>query len=114
MNTNESFVRLVIYPSTPDGQVGQADALLHLATTTIRTVPGLVACRLFVSEDGDSVVSLVEWRDRGPFTPQRHRDCGRAAARAADALRPRPYWLRPYAIVEPDAVDRDRVVTVSR
>ena len=100
-NAKESFVTLVIYPSTPPSQIGQADTLLRTAEAAIRSMPGFVAGRVFLSEDGDSVVSLVEWRDRESFARFRQSEFGRVATQVAGELHPKPYWLRPYAAVEP-------------
>jgi heme-degrading monooxygenase HmoA len=91
----------VIYPSTAAGQVGQANTLLRIAEDVLRSMPGFIAGRVFVSEDGDSVISLVEWRDRESFAQFRQTDIGRAATQVAGELRPTAYWLRPHATVEP-------------
>ena len=55
----ERFVALVIYPSTPTVQVGLADTLLRMTEATLRSTPGFIGARVFLSESGDSVVSLV-------------------------------------------------------
>ena len=99
MNTSKGFIALVIYPSTPPGQLGQADTLLRMAEETIRSMPGFVAGRVFLSEDGESVVSMVEWRDRESFTHFRQSEFGRAAVQAAGELHPEAYWLHPHASV---------------
>jgi heme-degrading monooxygenase HmoA len=99
MDTTERFVALVIYPSTPTAQVGQADALLRMSDA-IRSMPGLVVGRVFVSEDGNSVVSMVEWRDRESFARFRQSEFGRGAAQVAGELHPKAYWLRPHATVD--------------
>ena len=101
MATGEPFVALVVYPSTAAGQVGQANTLLRIAEDVLRSMPGFIAGRVFVSEDGDSVISLVEWRDRESFTQFRQTDFGRAATQVAGELRPTAYWLRPHATIEP-------------
>ena len=54
VKTDQGFVALVIYPSAPAGQPGQADALLQFADTTIRTMPGFVSGRVFLGEDGEA------------------------------------------------------------
>lgn len=100
MDTSERFVALVIYPSTQPSQVGQADALLRVAESKIRSLPGFISGRVFLSEDGQSVVSLVEWRDRESFVQFRQSEFGRAAAEAAGELRPKAYWLNPHARVD--------------
>ena len=101
VSTNDSFVALVIYPSTPLSQAGQADTLLRMVGPAIRTMPGFVAAQLFLSEDGEHIVSLVEWRDRESFAQFRQSEFGRVATQlVAEELRPRPYWLRPFAAVE--------------
>lgn len=100
METAESFVALVIYPSTPKGQVGQADTLLRMAAATLRSMPGFLGGRVFLSEGGESVVSLVEWRDRESFAEFRRSEFGRAATHAVGELHPKAYWLRPHATVE--------------
>lgn len=102
METAESFVALVIYPSTPTGQVGQADTMLRMVEANIRSMPGFIVGRVFLSEDGESVITLAEWRDRESFAQFRRSEFGRAATHAVGELRPKAYWLRPYATVEPD------------
>lgn len=94
---DESFIALVIFPSTAAAQAGQADALLRIAESALRNSTGFVSGRLFVSEDGESVVSLVEWRDRESFTRFRQSEFGRMTAQVSGELRPRPYWLKSYA-----------------
>ena len=100
MKTAQGFVALVIYPSTPSGQGRQADALWHLAESTIRAMPGFVSGRVFLSEDGESVVSLVEWRDRESFAQFRQSAFGRAAVEMAGDLHPKAYWLHPHASID--------------
>lgn len=98
--TADLFTALLIFPSTPAAQVGQAHALLRMAEAAISSTAGFVSGRLFISEDGESVVSLVEWRDRESFTQFRQTEFGRMATQAAGELRPRPYWLKTYASLE--------------
>ena len=99
MQTAESFVALVIYPSTPDVQAGQADTMLRMVESTIQSMPGFIVGRVFLSEDGESVVTLTEWRDRESFVQFRQSEFGRAAAHVASELHPRAHWLRSYATV---------------
>ena len=101
MEAAESFVALVIYTSTPPAQVGQADTLLRMTEATIRRLPGFIGGRVFLSEDGESVVTLVEWRDRDSFDGFRQSDFGRAATHVAGELHPKAYWLRSHARVDP-------------
>ena len=67
MGLVEPFVALVVYPTRPDGQARQADNLAHIATETVRGLPGFLRGRVFVSEDGESLVTLTEWSDRESF-----------------------------------------------
>ena len=101
MATAEPFVALVIYPSTAAGQVGQADTLLRMAESALRSMPGFIGGGVFLSEDGESVITLVEWRDRESFAQFRQSEFGRAATHAIGELHPKAYWLRPHATVEP-------------
>lgn len=100
MDTGETFVALVIYPSTPAAQIGQADTLLRMAEATLRSMPGFLGGRIFLSEDGEQVITLVEWRDRESFGEFRRSEFGRAATHAVGDLHPKAYWLRPYTSVE--------------
>lgn len=100
-NASESFVALVIYPTTPPAQVGQADTLLRMAEATIRSMPGFLTGRLFLSEDGENIVTLTEWRDREAFAHFRQSEFGRAGTQMFSEMHPRPYWLRPHATVVP-------------
>jgi heme-degrading monooxygenase HmoA len=99
VDTTERFIALVIYPSTPRAQAGEADTLLRMAEETIRGMPGFIAGRLFLSEDGESVVSMVEWRDRESFTHFRQSELGRAEVQVVGELHPKAYWLHPHATV---------------
>ena len=101
METTDRFVALVIYPSTPPAQVGQADTLLRIAQAALRSMPGFVGGRLFLSEDGESVISLVEWRDRESFAQFRQSEFGRAGSHVVGELHPKAYWLRPHATLAP-------------
>lgn len=100
MDTGEPFVALVIYPSTPGGQAGQADTLLRMVEANIRSMPGFIVGRVFLGEDGESVVTLAEWRDRESFGEFRRSEFGRAATSFVGDLHPKAYWLRPHASVE--------------
>jgi heme-degrading monooxygenase HmoA len=97
----EPFISLVFYPSTAPAQAGQADTLLRMVEATIRREPGFLGGRVFLSEDGDSVVTLVEWQDREAFVNFRQTEFGRMATQVAGELHPTAYWLRPYAVVSP-------------
>jgi heme-degrading monooxygenase HmoA len=99
VDTTEAFISLVIYPSTPPAQLAQADTLLRMAEETIRRMPGFIAGRVFLGEDGESVVSMVEWRDRESFTHFRQSEFGRAAVQVVGKLHPKAYWLHPHAAV---------------
>ena len=101
MTPTEPFVALVIYPSTPQGQVGQADTLIRMAADAIRSMPGFVSGRVFLSEDGASVISMVEWRDRDSFAQFRQSEFGRAGVQVVGELHPTRYWLRPHATIDP-------------
>jgi len=101
MTAVESFIALVIYPTIPAVQEGQADALLRMAETTIRSTPGFLSGRVFLSEDGASIVSLVEWTDRESFVRFRQKELARTAAIVAGEFHPKAYYLRPHAAVSP-------------
>jgi heme-degrading monooxygenase HmoA len=99
VETGETFVALVIYPSTKAGQDDQAETLVRMAAS-IRRMPGFVGGRVFLSEDGESVISLVEWQDRESFAAFRRSEFGRAATQVAGELHPKAYWLRPHASID--------------
>ena len=96
MPAPDRFVALVIYRSTPAEHLGQADALYRLSEGAMRAMPGFIGARVFVGEDGGSVVSLVEWRDRESFINFRQSELGRTAVEQAGELHPTAYWLRPH------------------
>jgi heme-degrading monooxygenase HmoA len=100
MDMTEPFVALVVYPTTPDAQSRQADNLARLAFEKIRTLPGFLRGRVFLSEDGESLVTLTEWSDRESFQQFRQSDFGRAAVQLVAGLQPKAYWLRHHAAVE--------------
>ena len=100
MDMVEPFVALVIYPTTPDRQSRQADNLARIASEKIRALPGFLRARVFVSEDGESLVTLTEWSDRESFQQFRRSEFGQAAIRLAADLHPVAHWLRQHAIVE--------------
>ncbi len=100
MDMVEPFVALVIYPTTPDAQSRQADNLARIASEKVRALPGFRRSRVFVSEDGESLVTLTEWSDRESFQQFRQSEFGQAAIRLAADLRPQAHWLRQHATVE--------------
>jgi heme-degrading monooxygenase HmoA len=100
MDMVETFVALVIYPTTPDAQSRQADKLAGIAAERIRDLPGFLRSRVFVSEDGESLVTLTEWSDRESFQQFRQSEFGQAAIRLAAHLHPTAHWLREHATVE--------------
>ena len=67
MDMAEPFMALVIYPSDPDGQARQAENLMRMAGDTVRTMPGFLGTRVFLSEDGAHLITLTEWADRESF-----------------------------------------------
>jgi heme-degrading monooxygenase HmoA len=100
MDIVEPFMALVIYPTTPDAQSRQADNLLRLASEKFRLLPGFLRGRVFLSEDGDSLVTLTEWSDRESFRQFRESEFGRTATFLTADLHPKAYWLRQHAAVE--------------
>lgn len=100
MDAAEPFVALVIYPTTQATQGSQAEALAAGAESIMRGMPGYIRGTVFLSEDGTSVISLVEWRDRDSFVQFRQSDFGRSATQMVSELHPKAYWLRPFATVE--------------
>lgn len=100
MNPTESFVALVIYPTRPDAQADHMEKLIRLSAERVRTLPGFRGGRILVSEDGASLVTLTEWRDREAFEQFRDSDVGRSAIRFAAELHPKAYWLRQQAVVD--------------
>jgi heme-degrading monooxygenase HmoA len=97
---SEPFVALVVYPTRKDAQARHADNLARLASEKIRTLPGFLRSRVFLSEDGESLVTLTEWSDRESFLHFRQSEFGQAAVRLASDLHPQAYWLRQHATVE--------------
>jgi heme-degrading monooxygenase HmoA len=91
---------LVIYPTTADAQTRQADNLIRLASEQLRSLPGFLRARVFLSEDGASLVTLTEWSDRDSFQKFRESDFGRAASSVMAELHPKAYWLRQHAALE--------------
>ena len=99
MNATEHFIALVIYPTTPPTQVGHADTLIRMSEDAIRRMPGFISGRVFLSEDGENVVTIVEWLNRESFAAFRRSDLGRAGVELFGELHPRAYWLVPHAQV---------------
>jgi heme-degrading monooxygenase HmoA len=97
----EAFLALVIYPSTADVQTRQADNLARMASEEIRRQPGLLRARVLLSEDGTTLMTLTEWRDRDSFQKFRESDFGRAATEIMAELHPKSYWLREHVSIEP-------------
>jgi heme-degrading monooxygenase HmoA len=97
---SEPFVALVVYPTQKDAQARQADNLARLASERIRALPGFLRSRVFLSEDGENLVTLTEWSDRESFLQFRQSEFGQAAVRLASDLHPQAYWLRQHATVE--------------
>ena len=100
MDMVEPFVALVIYPTTLDAQSRQADNLVRITSERIRLLPGFLRARVFLSEDGESLVTLAEWSDRESFLQFRQSEFGRAAILLAAELHPKGYWLRQHATVD--------------
>jgi heme-degrading monooxygenase HmoA len=100
MDVVEPFMALVIYPTTPDAQSRQADNMMRIAAEKIRMRPGFLGGRVFVSEDGGSLVTLTEWSDRESFQQFRDSEFGRAAVLLAAGSHPKAYWLRQHAAIE--------------
>ncbi len=89
MDAVEPFVALVIYPTTPEAHARQADNLIKLASGQVRLLPGFLGGRVFVSEDGKSLVTLTEWSDRESFQQFRQSEFGRAATQVTSTLHPK-------------------------
>ena len=100
MDVVEPFLALVVYPTTPEAQTRQADNLVRIAAEKIRLLPGFLGARVFVSEDGGSLVTLSQWSDRESFQQFRESEFGRAAVALAADLHPKSYWLRQHGAVE--------------
>jgi hypothetical protein len=99
MDVVAPFLALVVYPTTPEAQARQADNLVRIASERIRLLPGFLSARVFVSEDGLSLVTLSEWSDRESFRQFRESDFGRAAVLLAADLHPQSYWLRQHGAI---------------
>jgi len=100
MDLVEPFMALVIYPTTADAQSRQADNLVRLAAENVRLLPGFLRGRVFLSEDGESLVTLTEWTDRESFQQFRQSEFGRTAISLTAGLHPKAYWLRQHATIE--------------
>ena len=87
----EPFVALVVYPTQKDAQQRQAENLARIASEKVSALPGFLTSRVFLSEDGESLVSLTEWSDRDSFVQFRQSEFGQAAIRLAAELHPRAY-----------------------
>jgi heme-degrading monooxygenase HmoA len=99
MAQKDPFLALVIYSTTADTQVQKADNIVKLAEERLRGVSGLIRARVFLSEDGESLVTLTEWSDRDSFQKFREGDFGRAAAAVMVGAHPKAFWLRQHAAV---------------
>ena len=95
----EPFVALVVYPTRKDAQARQADNLARVASGTFRALPGFLGGRVFVSEDGESIVTLTEWSDRESFLHFRESEGGQGLVALAAELHPQAYWLRRHATI---------------
>lgn len=91
---NEPFVALVIYPTTREAQARQAATLTQALLDWMRGVAGLIRTQVFASEDGESIVTLAQWKDRESFERFRSDDRGQAAVGLAVAAHPKAFWLR--------------------
>lgn len=100
MDEAQPFLALVFYPTSADEQTRHADNLARLASEKLEPLPGLVRARVLISEDGQDLVTLTEWRNRESFQRFRESDFGRAASTLVAGLHPKSYWLRQYAEVE--------------
>ena len=87
-------------PHPPEAQARQADNLARIASEKIRALPGFLRGRVFLSEDGESLVTLTEWSDRESFLQFRQSEFGQAAIRLASELHPQAYWLRQHATID--------------
>jgi len=67
MEAVEPFVALVIYPTTTGAQARQADNLVKIVQEKLRLLPGFLRARVFLSEDGESLVTATVWSDRHSF-----------------------------------------------
>ena len=94
------FTALVIYPSTADAQSRQADNFVRLVSEEIRRRPGFLRSRIFLSDDGASLVTVTDWSDRESFQKFRESDFGRVATELVAELHPKSYWLREHAAIE--------------
>jgi heme-degrading monooxygenase HmoA len=102
VGTGDQFVALVIYPTTAEMQARQADAFVSVSEETLRAFSGFLRARVFLSEDGASIVTLTEWRDRESFAEFRRSEIGHATVVLVADLHPHPYWLRQHAEIEAD------------
>jgi heme-degrading monooxygenase HmoA len=100
MDVVEPFMALVVYPTTAEAQSRQAENLFRIASEQIRLLPGFLRGRVFVSEDGENLVTLTEWSDRESFQRFRESEFGRSAVLLTATLQPKAYWLRLHAGVE--------------
>jgi heme-degrading monooxygenase HmoA len=100
MDASEPFLALVVYPTTAEAQERQAENLVRIANEKIRALPGFLRAAVFLSEDGESLVTLTEWSDRESFQAFRQSEFGRAAVELAAALKPQAYWLRLHGAVK--------------
>lgn len=100
MDLVEPFMALVIYPTTPESQARQADNLVRLASEKLRLLPGFLRGGVFLSEEGDHLVTFTEWSDRESFQQFRQSEFGRAAVSLVANLHPKSYWLRQHAAIE--------------
>jgi len=100
MDVVEPFMALVIYPTTAEAQARQADNLVRIASEQVRLLPGFLRGRVFLSEDGESLVTLTEWSDREAFQQFRQSEFGRAAVLLTAGLHAKAYWLRQHAAIE--------------
>jgi signal transduction histidine kinase len=85
MEPTGPFVALVSYPTTAADQARLADALARAVARRGR-VPGLVAAQVLASEDGKSVVTIGQWRDRSDFERFQSGELGHADEPGAQLL----------------------------
>ena len=100
MDLVEPFMALVIYPTTKESQVRQADNLSRIAADKVRLLPGFLRGGVLLSEEGDHLVTFTEWSDRESFQQFRESEFGRAAVALVAGLHPKSFWLRQHAAIE--------------
>ena len=98
-DVHKPFHVLMLFPTQPAHQRKHAEKLSSFIREGIKVQPGFLSARLFLTEDGETIVEHFQWMDRAAYEAYRSSELGKSAAALLVSLHPQVFFMKEMVVI---------------